>query len=144
MVSVAKLATYETTWWPIENDPWAQKVHVPQWAGPGIHNLDAASVATDKTDIGLAGIAATLLPYFSKHKAVVQGLIKLHKLFQWCTAGSRDSDTDLGSWIVVLPPPNTYYLKVMGILHNIRDNIDPAMDRHPSPEVYKEAWEHYD
>ena len=83
---------------PIENDPWAQQVHVPQWARPGIHNLDAASVAVGKADIGSAGIAAALLPYFSKHKAVVQGLIKLHELFQWHAAGSRDSDTNLGSW----------------------------------------------
>lgn len=144
MVSMAKLATYETTRRPVENDPWARQVHVPQWARPGIHNLDAASVAAGKTDIGSAGIAAALSPYFSKHKAVVQGLIKLHELFQWRAAGSRDSDTDLGSRTVVLPPPDTDYLKVMGILRDIRDNIDPAMDGRPSPEVYKEARERYD
>lgn len=120
----------------VENDPWEDQVHVPMWARPGIHNLDGASVSAGKTDIGSAGIGASLSPYFSKHEAVVEGLIKMHLLFQWRAAG--------GIGPRVLPPADTDYLQMINILREIRDAVDPVSDGRPSDEAYAEGKIRYE
>ena len=78
-----------------DDDSWGCQAHVPRWVRPGFHNLDVATVLAGKTDIGPAGIGEALSLYFAKHKSVVQGLIRMHSLFQWQVAGSSDSDIDL-------------------------------------------------
>ena len=131
---------------PTDNDPWCRQVHVLKWARPGFHTLDPTSVSAGKTDIGPTAIRAALSPYFSQHKAVVRGLIKLHSLFQWQAARCSDEETDanLNPCIAVVPPSDTTHIHIMEILKDIRDGIDPMLDGCPSKEVYEDARVCYD
>ena len=130
----------------LDNDPWQRQAHVPKWARPGFHSLDPASISAGKTDIGPTAIGAALSPYFSRQKAVVQGLIKLHSLFQWRAARSSDEETDtnLGPSIAVIPPSDTTHIHIMKILKDIRDGIDPKLDGRPSKGVYEDARARYE
>ena len=85
-----------------------------------------------------------LSPYFAKHTAVIQGLIKLQSLFQWHAAGSNKEDTDLDIHQGTLPPPDAQYLQMMNILYEIWEGIDPAKDGCPSDGVYREARARYE
>ena len=76
---------------------------------------------------------------FAKYTAVIQGLIKLHSLFQWHATGSNKEDTDLNIHQGTLPPPDAQYLQMMDILYEIQKGIDPAKNGHPSDGVYREA-----
>lgn len=127
-----------------DDDSWGCQAHIPRWARPGFLNLDVAMVSAGTTDIGPAGIGGVLSLYFTKHKSVVQGLIKMHSLFQWQGAGSSDSDINLHPQVTVIPPPDTHYIQIMEILRGIRDKIDPAMDGHPTNMMYEDARAQYD
>ena len=128
----------------MDNNPWRHQAHVPKWARPGFHNMDPTSVSVAKSNIGSTAIGAALSPYFSQHKVVVQGLIKLHHLFWWQAVWSNDNNTDLNPHTAVIPPPDTDYIHVINILKDIRENIDPALDGRPSDAVYQNAKAHYD
>ncbi|KIM69878.1 hypothetical protein SCLCIDRAFT_18912 [Scleroderma citrinum Foug A] len=106
--------------------------------------MDPTSVSVAKSNIGSTAIGAALSPYFSQHKAVVQGLVKLHCLFWWRAVWSNENDTDLNPHTTVIPPPDTDYIHIINILKDIRDNIDPALDGCPSDAVYQDAKAHYD
>ena len=109
-----------------------------------MHKLDCSSIATAKNCIGPAIVGAALSPYFAKHTAVVQGLIKLQSLFQWRAAGSNKEDTDLDIRQGTLPPPDAQYLQMMDILYEIWEGIDLAKDGRPSDGVYREARARYE
>jgi len=77
---------------------------------------------------------------------VVQGLIKLHSLFQWRAAHCSDEEMDanLNPCIAVIPPSNTTHNHIMEVLKDIRDGIDLVLDGQPSKEAYEDARVRYE
>ena len=63
----------------------------PYWAKPGFHALDAAAVFAGKSNMAPIVIGTVLSPYFVWHQAVLQGLQKMHSLFQWQANVNNDS-----------------------------------------------------
>ena len=102
----------------------------PAWACPGLHAQSVSDVAWSKSMILREDIrfADYLSPYFSKHKSVKEGFIKLTKLFVWKPDRNKAAD---GKAQYLAPKP-TMYMDMINIIKEMRDGIDPVMDGAPS------------
>ena len=98
----------------------------PTWAHPGLHAQSVSDVAWSRSTILREDICFTdyLSPYFSKHKSVKEGFIKLTKLFVWKPDRNKAAD---GKAQYLAPKPTTYK-DMINIIKEMRDGINPVMD----------------
>ena len=99
------------------------------WARPALYEEKFSEVALAKSSGEKHLFLFHLSPYFSKHPSVVQGFSDLFQLFSWTNQGVLWKDNALQ--IVQTPPAPTTYKKVIDIIKNMRDGIDPKKDGPP-------------
>ena len=99
------------------------------WAHPGLYEEKFSEVALAKSSTEKYLFLLHLSPYFSKHPSVVQGFLDLFQLFSWTNKGVLWKDNVLQ--LVQTPPAPTTYKRVIDIIKNMQDGIDPKKDGPP-------------
>ena len=110
---------------------------VASWVRPGIHSLDSNAIINQRNLVTDDGFLDLMTPYFVRHEAVREGMLKLRKLF--VGPGVRDNN----GYSHRAPQKKVSYDEVLSILLKIYDGIDPEKDPYPDERNIKDARTRY-
>jgi hypothetical protein len=108
------------------------------WVRPGVHALTPESILAQRRRMNDQDLINLMTPYFARHKAVRDGIVKLYTLFFGCREESED-----GFFRRNPPTQPVTYDRMLSILRDIRDGIDYADDPYPDAQFRRNARERY-
>lgn len=120
------------------NPGGAVPVNYLSWVRPGVHALTPADIVNQRAKMSDDDFANLMTPYFLRHGAIQDGLLKLRELF----LGPMERHSD-GFRRRRVPTQPVTYDQMISILTEIRDNISSKVDTYPDAKDCENARARY-